>query len=104
MAACPPFTVLAKHIRPFADLLTTRRGTDLEDGMTAVEDSDQPALHAFVRGLLKDLDAVVAGLCLPYSNGPIEGPHQVQALESGRCACGETAPGGLAVDPGESRA
>jgi hypothetical protein len=27
--------------------------------MTAVEASDLPALHAFVRGLRKDLDAVV---------------------------------------------
>ena len=50
--------------------------------MTAVEASDLPALHAFVRGLRKDLDAVVAGLSLPYSNGPIEGQHQVQDLEA----------------------
>ena len=44
-------------------------------GWTAVEASDLPALHAFVRGLRKDLDAVVAGLSLPYSNGPIEGTN-----------------------------
>jgi transposase len=43
--------------------------------MTAVEASDLPALHAFVRGLRKDLDAVVAGLSLPYSNGPIKGTN-----------------------------
>jgi transposase len=43
--------------------------------MIAVEASDLPALHAFVRGLRKDLDAVVAGLSLPYSNGPIEGAN-----------------------------
>jgi len=43
--------------------------------MTTVESSDLPALHAFVRGLRKDLDAVVAGLSLPYSNGPIEGTN-----------------------------
>jgi hypothetical protein len=30
--------------------------------MTAVEASDLPALHGFLRGLRKDLDAVVAGL------------------------------------------
>jgi len=41
--------------------------------MSAVEASDLPALHAFVRGIRKDLDAVVAGLSLPYSNGPAEG-------------------------------
>ena len=75
LAACPPLAVLAEHVRAFADLLTTRRGADLEDWMTAVEASDLPALHAFVRGLRKDLDAVVAGLSLPYSNGPIEGAN-----------------------------
>jgi transposase len=43
--------------------------------MTVVEASELPALHAFVRGLRKDLDAVVAGLTLPYSNGPSEGAN-----------------------------
>ena len=56
-------------------MLTSRRGADLTDWMTAVESSDLPALHVFVRGLRKDLDAVVAGLSLPYSNGPIEGTN-----------------------------
>jgi transposase len=41
---------------------------------TAVEDRDLPAA-AFVRGLRKDLDAVTAGLSLPFSNGPIEGTN-----------------------------
>ncbi len=75
LASCAPLAVLAEHVRAFADLLTTRRGVDLEDWMSAVETSDLPALHAFVRGLRKDLDAVVAGLSLPYSNGPIEGTN-----------------------------
>jgi transposase len=75
LASCPPLTVLAEHVRAFADLLTTRRGADLENWMIDVEASDLPALHAFVRGLRKDLDAVVAGLSLPYSNGPIEGTN-----------------------------
>jgi transposase len=75
LASCPPLTVLVEHVRTFADLLTTRRGNDLEDWISAVEASDLPALHAFVRGLGKDLDAVAAGLSLPYSNGPIEGTN-----------------------------
>jgi transposase len=75
LAGCAPLAVLVKHVRAFADLLTARRGADLEEWMTAVEASDLPALHAFVRGLRKDLDAVVAGLSLPYSNGPIEGTN-----------------------------
>jgi transposase len=43
--------------------------------MSAVEASELPALHAFVRGLRKDQAAVVAGLSMPYSNGPIEGAN-----------------------------
>lgn len=34
---------------------------------------DLPHLHAFTRGLERDLDAVIAALMLPYSNGPTEG-------------------------------
>ncbi len=43
--------------------------------MNAVETSDLPALPSFVRELRKDLPAVVAGLSLPHSNGPIEGAN-----------------------------
>ena len=75
LAACPPLAVLTEHVRAFATLLTTRRGEDLEGWMDAVEASDLPALHAFVRGLRRDLAAVVAGLSMPYSNGPIEGAN-----------------------------
>ena len=75
LARCPHLAVLAEHVRAFADLLTRRRGADLESWMTTVEASDLPALHGFVRGLRKDLPAVVAGLSLPYSNGPIEGAN-----------------------------
>jgi len=60
-------------VRAFAGLLTDRRGAELEGWMSAVEASDLPALLGFVRGLRKDLPAVVAGLSLPYSNGPAEG-------------------------------
>ncbi len=74
LAGCAPLAVLAEHVRTFAELLTARRGNDLEDWMTGLEASDLPTLHAFVRGLRKDLDAVVAGLSLPYSNGPSRAP------------------------------
>lgn len=43
--------------------------------MSTVEASDLPPLHAFARGLRKDLLSVVAGLSLPYSNAPIEGAN-----------------------------
>jgi transposase len=88
LASCPHLTVLVEHVRGFADLLTSRRGADLEAWMSAVESSDLPALHAFVRGLRKDLDAVVAGLSLPYSNGPNEGSNTKFKLLDGRCTGG----------------
>lgn len=75
LASCPHLTVLAEQVREFAGLLTDRRGGDLAGWMSAVEVSDLLALHVFARGLRKDLPAVVAGLTLPYSNGPIEGAN-----------------------------
>jgi hypothetical protein len=51
--------------------------------MNAIETSELPALHSFVRGLRREFTAVMAGLSLPYSNGPIEGrQHQDQAVEA----------------------
>ena len=43
--------------------------------MSTAEASDLPALRAFIRGLRKDHAAVVAGLTLPYSDGPSEGAN-----------------------------
>ena len=73
IASCPVLTTLATRISEFAEMLTQRRGTDLDTWMTAVRNDDLPALHSFTDGLDKDYDAVAAGLALPYSNGPTEG-------------------------------
>lgn len=74
-AACPEMTQLAAGIRDFAPLLTPH--TDNADALThwiaQVRTADLPHLHAFTRGLDRDIDAVIAGLTLPYSNGPTEG-------------------------------
>lgn len=75
LAGCPQLTVMAQRIGEFAGLLTGRRGDDLDAWMTLVDADDLPALHGFVYGLRMDLDAVVAGLTLPYSNGPMEGAN-----------------------------
>jgi transposase len=52
--------------------------------MSTVEVSDLPALHAFIRGLRKDHAAVVAGLTLPYSDGPSEGANTKVKRNGGR--------------------
>lgn len=75
LASCAHLTVLAERVRQFASLLTGRRGEDLDTWMTYVDADDLAALHGFVHGLRRDLPAVVAGLTMPYSNGPIEGAN-----------------------------
>lgn len=75
LAACPPLAVLTEHVHAFAALLTGHRGEDLKGWMDAVEASELPALHGFVRGLRRDRAAAVAGLSMRYSNGPTEGTN-----------------------------
>ena len=74
-AACPEMTQLAQSIADFAPLLAPH--ADNADALTGwiakIRAADLPHLHAFTRGLERDLDAVIAGLTLPYSNGPTEG-------------------------------
>jgi transposase len=63
----------------FMSMLRLRRGQDFEMWLSAVEASQIPELRRFAQGLLKDKSAVVAGLTLSYSNGPVEA--QVQKLK-----------------------
>jgi transposase len=74
-SSCPQMTALAERVREFATILTRRQGHTLDAWITAVRSNDLPALQAFVHGLSRDLPAVVAGLTLPYSNGPMEGTN-----------------------------
>jgi hypothetical protein len=57
----------------FLALVRERRGSDLEAWITATTDSGIDALARFARGLQEDLVAVIAGLTLAWSNGPVEG-------------------------------
>ena len=74
-AACPEMTQLASRIGEFAQFLTPHAAnTDaLARWIVQVRAADLPHLHAFTRGLERDRDAMIAGLTLPYSNGPTEG-------------------------------
>jgi transposase len=63
----------------FMRMLRLRRGQEFEIWLSAVEASQMPELRRFAKGLLRDKSAVVAGLTLSYSNGPVEA--QVQKLK-----------------------
>src|SRR5207244_3147935 len=60
----------------FMSMLRLRRGQEFESWLSAVEASQIPELRHFAQGLLKDKSAVVAGLTLSYSNGPVEAKVQ----------------------------
>ncbi|MEH1130766.1 transposase [Micromonospora sp. CPCC 206061] len=51
------------------------RGDSSALPVSKMDNVDLPALHAFVHGLRMDLPAVVAGLTVSHSNGPIEGAN-----------------------------
>jgi transposase len=74
--ASPGLAAAAGHVRSFAAMMTRRQGLlALEDWLTAVEASDQPALRSFARGIRRDQHAVTAGLALPHSSGALEGKN-----------------------------
>ncbi len=82
LAASPQLAALTGHVRDFAEIMGQRRGRDLEQWMTAVDNDDQPALHSFVRGLRRDQDAVTAGLTMSWSSGTVEGHvNRIKMLE-----------------------
>jgi transposase len=60
-------------------MLRLRRGQEFETWLEAVEASHIVELCRFARSLCQDKEAVVAGLMLSYSNGPVEA--QVQKLK-----------------------
>ncbi|MGP3931274.1 transposase [Nonomuraea sp. KM88] len=70
---CLELKQATEHVRAFATLLTERQGHRLNDWINEARASNLQPLRSFAEGLLTDHDAIVAGLTLPYSNGPTEG-------------------------------
>jgi transposase len=61
-------------ITRFAEMLTARSGQDkLEQWICDTENGPLPELRGVSTGLRKDFAAVLAGLSLPWSSGPVEG-------------------------------
>jgi len=59
-------------VQDFLTMVRKREGERLESWIQAVQASHIPELQHFVTGILKDKDAVLAGLTQIYSNGPVE--------------------------------
>lgn len=60
-------------VQQFALMLRTRKGDQLDAWLDAVFSTPLPDLHAFAKGVRSDIEAVEAGLILPWSTGPVEG-------------------------------
>ncbi|WP_456302980.1 transposase [Streptomyces mirabilis] len=74
LANCPELTVLAEHVRSFGHMLTHLHGDLLPDWIEAASATTElPSLRRFAQHLLRDLDAVTAGLTLPWNSGVVEG-------------------------------
>ncbi|WP_243879191.1 transposase [Streptomyces sp. KS 21] len=73
LVRCPELDTAAGHVRDFGELLSDRLGGKLPAWIDAVDASQLPGLTGFALHLLRDLDAVTAGLTLDWSSGSIEG-------------------------------
>lgn len=78
-AASAPAETAYGLVQDFLTMVHKREGERLDAWIEAAQASQVPELHHFVNGILKDKDAVMAGLTLAYNNGPVEA--QVQKLK-----------------------
>jgi hypothetical protein len=62
LARCPELDKAAGHVRDYGEMLTDRLGSTLPIWIDAVDASQLPGLTGFALHLLRDLDAVTAGL------------------------------------------
>ncbi|WP_145709097.1 ISL3 family transposase [Rhodococcus rhodochrous] len=69
----PALATTCRLVRDFAEIMVGRRGHKIQEWITRVRRGGSPALRSFAVGLLRDLDAVTAGLTLEYNSGPVEG-------------------------------
>jgi transposase len=85
LAACPHLDALHQHVKAFAGMMTGRHGERLDTWIAATRADDLPHLHTFANGLDRDHTAVLNGLTLPYSSGPVEGNVcRVKAIKRSR--------------------
>ena len=62
-------------------MLTQRRGELFDEWIGEVDTNGTAPLRSFAAGLRTDLDAVTAGLTLPYSSGPSKAPSRIKVIK-----------------------
>ncbi|MDQ0779064.1 transposase [Streptomyces aurantiacus] len=74
LANCPELTALSEHVRSFGHMVAHLQGDQLPTWIeAATSTTDLPSLRHFAQHLERDLDAVIAGLTLPWNSGVVEG-------------------------------
>ena len=66
-------TLAYQLVQQFVLMLRTRQGGQLDAWLERVTQSPLQDLHSFAKGIRLDIEAVEAGLILPWSNGQTEG-------------------------------
>src|SRR5258708_1616072 len=71
--ASPDLEVTYQLVEEFLHMVRERTGERLDSWLKKVDASHLQAFQTFVTGVQKDKEAALAGLTLPWSNGPLEG-------------------------------
>jgi transposase len=71
--ASPHLEAAYRLVETFLQMVRERTGEQLDAWLAAVQASHLEAFESFVTGVQQDKDAVLAGLTLEWSNGPLEG-------------------------------
>jgi transposase len=71
--ASPRIETAYHLVEQFLQMVRERTGEHLDRWLLAVKASQLEAFESFVTGVQQDKDAVLAGLTLPWSTGPLEG-------------------------------
>ena len=83
--ASPHLEAAYQLVATFLQMVRQRTGEQLDAWLAAAQASHLEAFTSFVTGVQRDKDAVLAGLSLPWSNGPLEG--NVNRANSSKEAC-----------------
>ena len=71
--ASPSAEAAYRLTQAFMHMIRERTGQQLDTWLSLVEKSMLPEFKSFAKGIQQDKAAVLAGLTLPWSNGPVEG-------------------------------